>query len=521
MIPERFTDAKQCGQNKWQAKCPCHDDSTASLSITRADDGRWLLHCFAGCATADVIAAAGLEWSDLGGQAEQLRSTPAEYKYHDASGQHAYTVVRGDNKKFMQKRADGTWGMKGVQRLPYNLPEVLKADTVFIVEGEKDVETLRRAGLVGSCNSGGAGKWQADFKPHFEGKTVYVLPDNDDPGKAHARDVVEKLGHGTIIELPVGKKQDVTDWFATGKSKADLLELVENTARKTSVTTPAGRLLAAYVNRINTGDLPQLYKQYSALDRLEVGPELLTIIGAPPGVGKTALASQVMFDTLELNPGVRAVIANAEMSFDSLIRRELSRRTQIDSDRIRFGQLTTDELSSINETAAELMPKMQGVTMLDEPCLHNLLQLRNEEPGLVIVDYLQKFSPSDKDARQGVNEVVSGLRKLAQAGWAVLCLSATKRDSKGKHGAAELDMSSFRESGEVEYNADSAYVLQDQGELEEPYIRSVTLKHVKNRHGGKKDFDLRFHMPRMEFTTNNMHPDFADTESLPWEREPV
>lgn len=47
------------------ARCPAHDDHTPSLSISAGDDGRILLHCWAGCPTAAVLAALGLAWSDL------------------------------------------------------------------------------------------------------------------------------------------------------------------------------------------------------------------------------------------------------------------------------------------------------------------------------------------------------------------------------------------------------------------------------------------------------------------------
>src|SRR5262249_38276734 len=46
-------------------QCPAHPDRGPSLSVTRAADGRWLLHCHAGCETAAVLRAAGLEWADL------------------------------------------------------------------------------------------------------------------------------------------------------------------------------------------------------------------------------------------------------------------------------------------------------------------------------------------------------------------------------------------------------------------------------------------------------------------------
>lgn len=47
------------------ACCPAHQDKSPSMSITEADDGRVLIHCFAGCSTADVLAAIGLEMKDL------------------------------------------------------------------------------------------------------------------------------------------------------------------------------------------------------------------------------------------------------------------------------------------------------------------------------------------------------------------------------------------------------------------------------------------------------------------------
>lgn len=49
----------------FRACCPAHDDQHPSLSIREGDDGRILLHCWAGCKTADVLAALGLSWADL------------------------------------------------------------------------------------------------------------------------------------------------------------------------------------------------------------------------------------------------------------------------------------------------------------------------------------------------------------------------------------------------------------------------------------------------------------------------
>ena len=58
-------DPRQTAPGQWMARCPAHDDSTPSLSITRGDDGRVLAHCFAGCDHAEVVKALGLSQQDM------------------------------------------------------------------------------------------------------------------------------------------------------------------------------------------------------------------------------------------------------------------------------------------------------------------------------------------------------------------------------------------------------------------------------------------------------------------------
>lgn len=64
-ILSRLDKLHQTGPGRWIARCPAHDDRAPSLSVRELDDGRVLLHCFAGCPTADVVAAVGLEFSNL------------------------------------------------------------------------------------------------------------------------------------------------------------------------------------------------------------------------------------------------------------------------------------------------------------------------------------------------------------------------------------------------------------------------------------------------------------------------
>ena len=61
----RLDRVKSTGPGRWIARCPAHDDRGPSLSVRELDDGRVLVHDFAGCSVSEVLAAVGLDMSDL------------------------------------------------------------------------------------------------------------------------------------------------------------------------------------------------------------------------------------------------------------------------------------------------------------------------------------------------------------------------------------------------------------------------------------------------------------------------
>jgi Protein of unknown function (DUF3987) len=169
----------------------------------------------------------------------------ATYDYTDEGGNLLYQALRlepgddGASKTFRQRRPNGrgTWiyDLKGVRRVLYRLPELLKYDdrAVFIVEGERDVETLRKLGLVATTNAMGAGKWHNEYADYLKGRQVIILPDNDEPGRNHGKQVAESLvgvaASIKVVELPgLPPKGDVSDWLALpGNDKTKLLELAD------------------------------------------------------------------------------------------------------------------------------------------------------------------------------------------------------------------------------------------------------------------------------------------------------
>lgn len=65
-VASRFNNVRVCrGRESFKASCPCHNDKAPSLSISAGKRGGVVLHCFAGCKTADIMSAAGLSWADI------------------------------------------------------------------------------------------------------------------------------------------------------------------------------------------------------------------------------------------------------------------------------------------------------------------------------------------------------------------------------------------------------------------------------------------------------------------------
>ena len=62
---DRLDGVRATGAGTWIAKCPAHDDDRPSLSIRELDDGRVLVHDFAGCCVDEIVSAIGLALSDL------------------------------------------------------------------------------------------------------------------------------------------------------------------------------------------------------------------------------------------------------------------------------------------------------------------------------------------------------------------------------------------------------------------------------------------------------------------------
>jgi putative DNA primase/helicase len=212
----------------------------------------------------------------VGPEPQAEHGAVAVYHYPDEAGALLFQVVRYAPKNFVQRRRadDGQWiwGLKAGRywlgktgwkldrgdiprgaevrqfpecpRVPYRLPELGKAVaegwTIWIPEGEKDVESLRCLGFAATCNPGGKLKWPKEFSRWFAGARVVVVPDRDADGGGlkHARDIAAKLKGiaASVTVTPyveVGK--DVSEWIKAGADR----EALERFAESVGTADPA------------------------------------------------------------------------------------------------------------------------------------------------------------------------------------------------------------------------------------------------------------------------------------------
>ncbi|MBC2601770.1 toprim domain-containing protein [Puniceicoccus vermicola] len=229
--------------------------------------------------------------------AEGYKET-ARYHYKDEHGSDLHFVARLEHpereKEFVQGTPKG-WGLRGVKPVLYRLPEWKDENSVCIVEGEKDADTLAKLKIAATTNCGGAEKWNDSFADLFQGKFVVILRDNDESGEKHAlrvaRSIYGKAKEVRILAPSKLPKGDVSDWLEKeGGSSESLFQMIKSTAPYEEVEE--GDEVRQWLKeiRFDPSNPPPPEPCLYEFSGTEVShPGNLCTLTAAPGVGKTAL----------------------------------------------------------------------------------------------------------------------------------------------------------------------------------------------------------------------------------------
>lgn len=475
----RLQGVRDNGSN-WSARCPCrNDDSNPSLSIGQGNDGRVLVTCHrgSGCNVDEICEAMAIPKSSLFPKTTQQDKPKKEkltlvatYNYRDADGtllfQKQRLVNERGQKTFRQRRPNpetGEWifNLGDTPKVLYRLPEVLsakrKGDIVWLVEGEKDADTLVALGMCATTPPNGAGKWQDIHTEALAGATVFIISDRDEVGQEHTQMVSEALmGAGSQVAsfIPPNGFKDITEMVEKGLGIDDLEEFSSQkhddaTDEKTEITpeqTDAGDILRGLekillrddisleqrlnraslllnsTNRQEVGDIGRLVVWQDFLNEEEsssyewVIPHLIekgerVIIVAAEGVGKTMLARQVALCasaglhpfTMSKMPAIRTLTVDLENP-ERIIRRT---SRSIMGAALHYGHVRKSE--------AHLLVKPAGLDLLkasDRATLERAIE--ETKPQLLVMGPLYKsfIDPGGRTSESIAIEVAKYLDTL-------------------------------------------------------------------------------------------------------------
>lgn len=528
---------KSAGEGRWTARCPVpsHGDSVASLSIGRGSGGRALIKCFGPCTTEAVVEALGLKLEDLFEEEFQKgdpREIPperwpvtAEYVYENAIGEPVHKAIRrtspvSGRKTFSQASFEnGRWtsGTASASLVLYRLPQLLDSEvsqTVFIVEGERDVETLVGLDVIATTNVGGSSGWRAEYAEWLRGRDVVILPDNDDAGRKHLVAVRESLkdvaASVRVLMLPGAVEHgDVTDWVLSGGTRDQLLALVARLDAGPRFLPSPTRLfgerderlaMASHSLRFGVSFLDDAMGGFTRRD--------LILLGAKSGQGKTQLAMNIAMQNLTAGKRVHYFMLEGEA-------RELERRMKYKilaaayyeqfqsrgaGRRIRFADWYSGRLDDVlshfePRAEAELARLIKNlhtyyrIGSFTKDDFAKQLDAIREHTDLVILDHFHYIDEdSDKDGENRAHKkIVKQIRDSAlSAERPVIAIVHLRKTQGGRYATLVPSGDDFHGSSDIFKVATKAIMLAKDRETEtgDPLMTSTFMQVVKNRQDG-------------------------------------
>ncbi len=416
-------------------RCPFHDDRTASLSVT-PDEGIWNCHGGSGCGQGGILDFEKLfsqcddnqawknisEICDVPNRREHGGEPEAIYKYRDEDANELFEKLRFPGKRFSQRARseDGRWNysLVNVRRVLYNLPDVITANTVALVEGEKDADNVSRIGealakdfpgnrFAATTNFDGAGKWRVEYSRYFTGKHVIIFPDHDPTGEQHARMVASSIHPYArsvrIVELPaLGLHGDVSDYLATHSPQELVAEIRKTPEWKpehgtllidapqflSSVSPEIDWLVDGVIQRGANGffcSLPKVGKSWLAVDLA-----LSLALGLPWLGFEVRRAVKVALITREDNPALTRWRMDHLLAGKNRLRAELAERLYVNS---------RDQSPEFRLDRAELFEPM-------------IAELKIVKPEFAILDVFNILHAADENDNTEMREIMEALNRL-------------------------------------------------------------------------------------------------------------
>jgi len=486
-----------------RSKCPAHGGKNDQSLHVQVKEDKVLIHCHSGeCGYKEVLSALGVE--DIDQKLESCLIDAVRYIYKDETGKIVGSQLRrmflnkngGWEKQFIRETYDAEareWKSGSPSKedlIPYNLPELLtaakKGDQIWIVEGEKDVETLAMHGITGTAFMGGQSGWMTQYAKWFRGTRVVICGDRDEPGQKFCGSVKEGLtGIATEVlsaELPYkitkSHGKDVSD-FLSINSASDLEALVDAPWKGPGIYTIADALDMASNNQKIPLDHYYMVGMGPGYDLPGIGPGIFLGIVARLGGGKTAwivdLASRAIAD------GKRIMFVSYDETAASIAS---YLATSITGD---YTFVTKDQELLHMRKAPNTCKKLEGVDGIIDGHVKTPDAIAEtafrHKPDILFVDHLAKVLPDNPKDRDYIRlgKAASMFRKIANEGNCSV-VAALQSNREGQHGVlANVNVAG---SDEIAREMDAILGLQHPA-TNDSEERKLNQKRLLSIHGQK------------------------------------
>ena len=463
-ILARFDNVKPAGRGEWSARCPAHDDGTNSLSISCGAGGKILMHCHAGCGTESVLSAAGLSFADLYAEERKTEQTSgslvreAEYIYYDPDDEPVLKKVRlrkadGSKSFFWQRLEGGLWvkGRGDMSPPLYGTRSLAKDDKLlFVAEGEKDCDNV--TGLMDlPCVSlpDGAKRdgmsWQEGYDACFRDRIVYILQDNDEVGRAFARQEarrIKPLARDVFVldlllvwpEIP--PKGDVSDMIAAlGEEEAAkrLSELCSSAKPWREEPSVGGGRLSCFktLDRMDEEETDWFIENY-------IPEGQITTLASDGGVGKTSVAVDIAANR---SAGRPCMLDDPASSFEPQLIAFISTEDSVKKKLKK--KLREAGADMRNIIVPDFSDDSTGFLRSFKFGSENMKEfVRTYRPALVIFDPLQGFVPPavNMGSRNAMRDCMAPLVALGEetgTSFLIICHSNKRKGASGRDRMAD------------------------------------------------------------------------------------
>lgn len=472
---------KRSGQHLITNRCPIttHKESHFCVSI---EPGKQLWNCHdcgrggsiiewimeeTGRPAAEVLR----EFQDRSVQVNRKPEIVATYDYTDPSGKLLFQVVRYQPKTFKQRQPDGAggwkWGLDGITRVLYNLPQILAGQRVLVVEGEKDAQSASKLGYAATCNAGGASAWLNAYADSLKGKDVIIIPDNDPVGEKHADAVLTSLDRKAnsvkIVRVPVPYK-DLSDWInsfvvsdAAKKAVEDLIALTPHILAPPPIysITELEQQYREFVRRIESTsfDLGNFLPKLGAKVRKLVPGELVLVMG-DTGQGKTAVMQCIARAASPLPTLFFELELPASMMFERFIQMESGCFAHdVERDCREEDNLIASRFSGLQHI---LVCPESGITPTQVEIYIGKSELKFGVPPVVVcVDYIGLLKHANARSRyEAISDSAEQMKIIAKRTGTIIILgSQVSRPMDKKKDSGEVRLHDAKDSGSLENSA--------------------------------------------------------------------